>query len=225
MAQRYESVIYPAGKERIDAELKNVSSIQDPKARLDALFVWEMQDWINPDENLTAFSCLNPSCTYAALTSDPQRIKASPYYDGVLYPQKNPAGVFYADDPYWIAYNRLGECREYSGLFAFMAQESGIPSRLVRTNSHQWVEVELNGTPYYYDPWCADTRGYYNATDGNMTFEDKWFNTIGSYEENCNPPDPYLITYDNFPYLWATPEYLGAGASENMARALNATPE
>ena len=43
-----------------------------------------------------------------------------------------------------------------------------------------------------------------------MTFEDKWFNKIGEYEENCQPPDPYFITYREFPYVWATPKYWAA---------------
>ncbi|MGA2120421.1 MAG: transglutaminase domain-containing protein [Methanoregula sp.] len=225
MTDRYSHVIYPEGKERISAELEKIRQISDPDARLDAIFVWEMKDWIRPNDNLSAFICPNTACTYAYLESDHYRMKASPYYDGILYPQRNQEGTMYADDPYWIAYNMVGECREYSALFAFMAQQSGIDARLVRTYSysHQWVEVELANGSYYYDPWCADNYGYYNATDGNMTFRDKWFNKIGVYEENCPTPGPYplLMSYDGPPYLWATPKYLAVSGWHALGTAFN----
>jgi hypothetical protein len=221
MSDRYTSVIYPQEKVRIDAELEKIRQIPDPEAKMDEIFVWEMKDWVSPNDNLSAFICPNNACTYLYLGSDHDRVRASPYYDGILYPQKNPDGVLYADDPYWIAYNRVGECREYSVLFAFMAQESGIDTRLVRTYSHQWTEVELANGSYYYDPWCADTRDYYNATDGNMTFRDKWFNTIGSFEENCHPPDPYPVSYLGFPYVWATPKYAEATGLHILGEGLN----
>jgi hypothetical protein len=227
MTSRYVHVIYPEGKERISAELEKIRQIPDPEGRLDAIFVWEMKDWIRPNDNLSAFICPNAACSYVYLESDQYRMKANPYYDGLLYPQKNPDGIIYADDPYWIAYNMVGECREYAALFAFMARESGIDARLVHTYSysHRWVEVELTNGSYYYDPWCADNFGYYNATDGNMTFRNKWFNRLDMYEANCPTPGPYpsLKTYEGFPYLWATPKYLTANGLHSFGEAFNVT--
>jgi hypothetical protein len=108
-------------------------------------------------------------------------------------------------------------------LFAFMAQQSGIDARLVRTLGHQWVEVELTNGTYYYDPWCADANNYYNANDGNMTFRNKWFNTIGSFDDNCHPPDPFPISYNEFPYVWATPKYFVATEWHNLGTGFNDT--
>jgi hypothetical protein len=204
---QYGETIYPQGKDRISAELAKVQNISDTKGKLDEIFTWEMTDWVEPDDNISAFACTDRTCSYTYLISNPSRMKASPYYDNMLYPQMTPNGTYYADDPYWIAYNKIGECREYSELFAFMAQQSGIESHIVMTDAHQWVELELPNGSYYYDPWCAHTRDYYNATDGNLTFENKWFNKIGVYEQNCHPPDPSIITYSEFPYIWATPKY------------------
>ena len=204
---QYVKTICPQGRERISVELEKVRQISSPKAKLNEIFAWEMKDWIVPNDNISAFACTNLACSYIYLISDPTRMKASPYYDSILYPQKNPNGTFYADDPYWIAYNKVGACREFSELFAFMAQQSGIESHIVTTNEHQWVEIELPNGSYYYDPWCADTYDYYYASDGNMTFQNKWFNKIGVYMDNCHPPDPYRITYREFPYFWATPKY------------------
>jgi Transglutaminase-like superfamily len=223
MSQRYTTVIYPQGKERIDAELEKIRQIPDPEAKMDEIFVWEMKDWVTPNDNLSAVICPNTACTYEYLVTDHDRIKASPYYDGILYPQKNPDGRLYADDPYWIAYNKIGECREYSALFAFMAQQSGIDARLVRTYSHQWVEVELPKGSYYYDPWCADANGYYDTNDGNTTFRNRWFNTIGTFEENCRPPDPYPMSYNTFPYFWATPKYMTAYEWHALSEGINVT--
>jgi len=225
MTDRYTHVIYPEGKQRITEELEKVRQIPDPKDRLNAIFVWEMKDWIRPNDNLSAFICPNAACTYMYLDSDHFRMKANPYYDGILYPQENPDGVMYADDPYWIAYNMVGECREYAALFAYMARQSGIDARLVRTYSysHRWVEVGLDNGSYYYDPWCADNFDYYNATDGNMTFQDRWFNRLDVYEENCPTPGPApaLKSYEEFPYLWATPKYLAAGQWHTLSTAFN----
>ncbi|MEN6443313.1 MAG: transglutaminase domain-containing protein [Methanoregula sp.] len=208
IAHEYETEIYPQGKAKIDSELVKLSAIPDPTSKLNEIFVWEMKDWIDVNENLSRFGCINPACTYAVLLgSDKARLRASPFYDGILYPQENPNRTMYGDDPYWIAYNMVGDCREYSHLFSSMAAQSGIDSRIVRTNSHEWVEVQLNNESYYYDPWCAIVNDYYNATDGNMTYEDKWFNRIGYFEENCHPPDGYLISYDSYPWVWATPKY------------------
>jgi hypothetical protein len=221
IAAEYGETIYPQGKERICDEVAKVRQIPGTDAKLDEIFEWEMKDWIEPDDNISAFACANVACSYIYLISDPTRMKASPYYDSILYPQVNPNGTYYADDPYWIAYNKVGECREYSELFDFMAQQSGIDSRIVSTDAHQWVEIELPNGSYYYDPWCAHTRDYYNATDVNMTFEDKWFNKIGEYEENCQPPDPYFITYRGFPYVWATPKYWAAYQWQELGTAFN----
>jgi hypothetical protein len=222
---QYVKTIYPQGRERISVELEKVRQIPSPEAKLDEIFEWEMKDWIEPTDNLSAFTCTNIACSYTSLNRDPTRMKASPEYDSILYPQMNPNGTYYADDPYWIAYNKVGECREYSELFAYMAQQSGIESHIVMTDTHQWVEIELPNGSYYYDPWCAHIYDYYNATDGNMTFRNKWFNKIGVYEENCRPPEslPYLISYREFPYVWATPKYWVANEWHTLGSALNVT--
>jgi len=223
MNARYAQEMYPQANRSITLELEKIRNIKDPEARLDEIFVWEMNGWVRPNSNLSAVVCPNAACTYELLADDHDRVMAGPYYDGILFPQKNPDGIMFADDPYWIAYNKVGECREYATLFAFMARESGIESHLVRTSSHKWVEVELANGSYYYDPWCAHVWGYYNAADGNMTFRNKWFNTIGSYEENCNPPDPYPISYTEYPYFMATPKYLEALGWHTLSRELNGT--
>lgn len=190
---RYSNEIYPEGKKIISTELDRINLSTDPESKLDEIFTWEMRDWHNPKQpyynmnlNESGFSCFDNACYYLIYNNDIKKLKASPFYDGILYPQKNPNGLFYADDPYWLAYHKIGACRELSTLFAYMAQHAGIESRTVQTFGHQWAEVKINGNWKYYDPWCAIEHGYFNSTDGNRTFKYKWYNYPEYFSDNCN---------------------------------------
>jgi hypothetical protein len=206
---RYKNVIYPEGKKIISAELDKINLSTNPESKLDEIFIWEMRDWLNPKWNDTGFSCFDSACSYAIYNNDIKKLKASPVYDGILYPQKNANGTFYADDPFWIAYHKIGACRELATLFAYMAQQSGIPSRTITSISagHRFAEVNINGEWKYYDPWCAVEHNYYNSMDGDLTFKDKWYNYPEYFRDNCNKL-AYINYYDEaIPNLIATPKY------------------
>lgn len=211
---RYSTEIYPKGKEIISIELDKINQITDPESKLDEIFIWQMGDWHNPkwinynvNLNDTGFSCFDNACAYLIYNNDLRKLKASPFYDGIFYPQKNSNGTFYADDPYWLAYHKIGACRELSTLFSFMAQQSGIESRTVQTFGHQWAEVKINGKWKYYDPWCAIEKRHYNSTDGNLTFKNKWYNYPEYFSDNCNGWT-YVYVYNEFiPNPMATPIY------------------
>lgn len=122
-------------------------------------------------------------------------LMAMPQYEGILFPQKNPNGTWYRDDPFWIAYHKIGACREIANLFSYMANEADIESKTVESKlDHRWVEVKIAGEWMYYDPWCAIARHYYNPNDGNLTFRNKWFNKREYYTENCYYP-PFIQSY------------------------------
>ena len=212
---RYSTVIYPQGKKIISAELDKINLSTNPQSKLDEIFIWEMKDWQNPNWknynvnlNDTGFSCFDSACNYLIYNNDIKKLKASPFYDGFLYPQKNANGTFYADDPFWLAYHKIGACRELSTLFSYMARQSGIESRTVQTlSNHQWTEVKINGEWKYYDPWCAIDRGYYNPKDGNLTFRDKWYNYPEYFRDNCHGT-AYINFYNEIiPNPIATPVY------------------
>jgi hypothetical protein len=191
---RYSSEIFPMGNEIISKELEITKKIQDPDKRLDEIFRWEMLDWHNPNWEHGSFYFENNSPLYMSYNHDFTKLRAAPEYYYNLYGQRNPNGTFFGNDPYWIAYHKVGACRELSNLFAFMAYKSGIESRTVQTIfDHQWVEVKINGKWKYYDPWCAVEHGYYNATDGNLTFKDKWYNYPSYFRDNCHG-----LAYVNF---------------------------
>jgi transglutaminase-like putative cysteine protease len=124
--------------------------------------------------------------------------------------QRNPNGTPYGEDPYTIAFTKVGSCRELSNMFSYMAKRSGIESRTVQTAwDHQWAEVKIDGEWLYYDPWCAVEHGYYNSTDGNLTFKNKWFNKIEYFRDNCHDK-AYLNTYNEYPWVLASIDYSSA---------------
>lgn len=203
--ERYINEVHPNGRHIISSEIEEVKKEKDPISKLDKIFTWEMKDWHNPDPifpvfkpviNESGFRCYpDNTCHYLIYNNDSTKLMAMPHYEGILYPQKNPNGTWYRDDPYWIAYNKIGSCREIANLFSFMANEGGIESRTVESKlDHRWVEVNISGEWMYDDPWCAIARHYYNPEDGNLTFRNKWFNKREYFTENCFYP-PFIQRY------------------------------
>ena len=183
--EKYRTEIYPQGKEIISQDLQNISKISDPNSKLDEIFRWQMRDWHNPNWEIGFWYYFNQSPFFLTYERNASKLMATPSYGITLFAPRNPDGIFYDSDPYWIAYHKVGACESLSTLFSFMAQHSGIESRTVQSINHQWVEVKMNGTWMYYDPWCAVEHDYYNATDGNLTFKTKWYNRTENFRQNC----------------------------------------
>ncbi len=199
----YINEVYPKGKMQIESELVKIAEIKDDSLKLDEIFLWEMQDWHSPnweiDEN--DFYIHDNIRTYYRYKHNESRIYVTNIFENSIFRQETPNGIYYGDDPIWIAYNRVGACRELSNLFAYMAQQSKIESRIIRTISdHQWVEVKINGEWYYYDPWYAVQNGYFNRSDGNLSLKYKWFNKPKVFREYCNP-FAVINYYTKYPYF------------------------
>ncbi|MDO9035197.1 MAG: transglutaminase domain-containing protein [Methanoregula sp.] len=205
--QQYISEIFPKGNEIISKEITKIQKIPDTESKLDEIFRWEMNDWHNPNWELGSFDNYNNSLNYFSYKKNVTKIRANDFFDFRFYRQQTPNGKFYGDDPYWIAFNKVGACRELSNLFAYMAQQSGIQSRTVQTINHQWVEVKVNGEWKYYDPWCAVEHGYYNLTDGNLTFKSKWYNYPEYFRDNCNGTASFIFYNEIVPNPLATQVY------------------
>ena len=187
MSERYNTEISPKGTGIIQTELKNISRIDDPNAKLDEIFRWEMSDWHNPNWELGTFWSNSYSPVYSRYLNDTNKMRINLNFENSLFRPQTKEGVLYADDSTWLAFNKVGACKELSNLFSYMAQESGFETRLVRTAwDHQWAEVKIDGEWRYYDPWCAVEHGYYNASDGNLTFKNKWYNKIEYFRDNCH---------------------------------------
>lgn len=181
--ERYTKEILPQGKEIISKELEKIRQEQDDYKKLDEIFRWETSDWHNPQWEVSNFDLYNNSQNYISYNHDPHKLRAILAYEYSFFRQQNPDGVYLADDPYWLAYNKVGCCREIANLFSFMAQQSGIESRTVSSvfGQHRWAEVKINGEWMYYDPWCA-----YDRYRWNSSFKEKWFNKIENYRDNCH---------------------------------------
>jgi hypothetical protein len=176
-----------------------VSKINDSDAKLDEIFRWEMSDWHNPNWEKGTFWSNFYSPVYSRYKNDTNKARVNLNFEYSFFRPQNKDGVLYADDPAWLAFNKVGACKELSNLFSFMAQESGFETRLIRTAwDHQWTEVKIDGEWRYYDPWCAVEHDYYNASDGNLTFKNKWFNKIEYFRDNCHG-GAYLNWYGEEP--------------------------
>ena len=177
--ERYSSEIYPNASIKISSELTAVKKISDPREKLDAIFRWVMSDWHNPEWETDAFYYSSIYPIYLSYKNDSKLLPQRTYELSVFTP-RNPSGQYYGDDPYWLAYNKVGACRELSFLFSYMAKESGLRPRLINTAWHQWVEVDIDNETYYYDPWCAGQYDYYNSTDGNFTQSKRFYRSSDS---------------------------------------------
>lgn len=205
---KYSTETFPIGNDLIIKELEIINQIEDPEKRLDEIFRWELHDWHNPNWERGSFFHENNSPLYISYQHNFSKMRAAPQYEVNLYGQRNPEGIFYGNDPYWISYNKVGACRELSNLFAFMAKKSGIESRTVQTIAdHQWVEVRVNAEWKYYDPWCAVEHDYYNVTDGNLTFKEKWYNYRSRFRDNCHGLAYFNSYNDVFPNPLASLDY------------------
>jgi hypothetical protein len=194
ISDRYVDEILPRSKNIVSSELDVIRKKEDINSKLDEIFRWETNDWHNPQWETIDFDFFNNSQNYISYKHDPNKLRAILQFENSFYRQQNPQGVFYSDDPYWLAYNKVGSCRELANLFSFMAQQSGIESRTVSSylGDHRWAEVKINGEWMYYDPWCA-----YQRYKWNLSFKDKWFNKIENYRDNCHG-FTVLNTYDGF---------------------------
>lgn len=222
---QYSEKFYPEGKKKIDDELLKLRQLPNDNSKLDEIFRWQMEDWRNPAwdrgwgytnyEN--PFFLNNQSFYYSDLKLLPKRD-----FEFSLHAPRNSNGLFYGNDPYWLAYNKFGACRELSTLFSYMAKQAGIESRTVQTGFyHQWAEVKINDEWMYYDPWCALEHHYYNPNDGNLTFKSKWFNKIEYFEDNCHSYAYVNFYNDIAPNPIATQTYSYSYLSRYLKNLLN----
>ena len=208
ISEKYNTLIYPSGKKIISDELEKINQLPTDEAKLDEIFRWEMNDWHNPLWEPQNFYYYQGDDTFAFYNMSYDRFKVNPNAQNkFLILQRNPYFIPYGDDPYTIAFTKVGSCKELSNMFSYMAKKSGFESRTLFTLwDHQWAEVKINGEWYYYDPWCAVEHGYYNPNDGNLTFKDKWFNRPEYFRDNCHDK-AYLNKYNEFPWDVATIDY------------------
>jgi hypothetical protein len=132
-------------------------------------------------------------------------------------------GVVLNADPYWVAFQKTGECQELAVVFNEIANESGFVTRIVRSDGigHFWNEVYVDGDWKFFDvqrygmndtenssKWLGKTEDYVEAYSwsslcdltnaGNKPGIFVYDVTTGEYGENRNQAyDPNNICGKN----------------------------
>lgn len=165
---QYETVYYPIGKERINAIINETQDISDPVERLTAIADWEIDGFVN----CLQYSRWNES--YGG--TKPLGSKYVSDDEGRVRVMKGE----YVNNPYWIAYHKMGACGELGGLFAETAKQAGFEVRnvgavYVKGGNHVWVEVKVNGEWMYFDPTIYWDN--HNNVWGDI-LNNKWYGTL-----------------------------------------------
>ena len=170
----YFVVVRPAAEIGINQVLNQVQSINGTGEKIEAISNWEQQNFTNiygikPNLSLDFgffLICGNGRYPIYINESDPQPIKIRATFSP------------FTNDPYWITYYHNGACGELSSLFNFIANRSGIESRIVTTigEDHAWDEVKINDTWLYFDPTLVE------IFQGNSKYQSKWFGEPKDFE-------------------------------------------
>ncbi|MEA5037685.1 hypothetical protein SDC9_50888 [bioreactor metagenome] len=209
---QYQEVYYPKGEENINLIINETRNITDPIDKLTAIADWEIDGFVN----FLQYQRWNTSYNHT------RKLGSNYLYDdeGRIRAESGP----YQNDPYWIAYHKIGACGELGALFAYVANQSGFETRLVFTiyadlsNNHAWVEVKVNDEWMYFDPtvywdnhnnkWnLTSTDKCYGSLDEQKVWEAK---VLGIYDtENCQ--DICKERYENVDQIkwWEINTYLG----------------
>jgi len=183
--QIYCQKIKPHGAEKINSICCSIKELNYSEEQLNSIANWVIDDFLyGNNENV---KCGDRLCRYwiyengniRAYTSEEQKFLFWEFH------WNSP----YRDDPYWIAYYKVGACEELAVLFEEVASRMGFTTRRVGyPNIHQWVEIKLNDVWWYFDPTCY----YHNYRNENSSF--KWFNQTSNYRNNClNVTSPVIV--------------------------------
>jgi len=162
-------VIKPAGEKKIDEIVGQVDGVNDTLEKLERIAGWEVRDFTNtynrrPDFTLDVF------------------FRYPVYFDrGIKVRALNPLIPEFLDNPYWIAFFKVGGCGELASLFDDVAKRSGVETRIVRTEGedHTWVEFKIDGEWVHVDPTLYFINYRYNQSikwfDNPRFYDSHWF--------------------------------------------------
>lgn len=184
----YTHIIKPKGAEKITSICCTIGELNDTEEKLNSIADMIVDDFqYHNNENV---NCGDRLCRYWIYEND--NIRAYGNEQKFLFWELHWNSP-YRDDPYWIAYYKVGACEELAVLFEEVASRMGFTTRRVgHPNIHQWVEIKLNNTWWYFDP----TYYYHNHGNQNLSF--KWFNQTANYRINCwNFPSNQVIVAES----------------------------
>lgn len=174
-------VIKPAGEEEINEILIQVNETNNTFEKLEMIAKWEVKDFTNAYNNSPDFT-LDPFFRYPV------------YFDGnVKVRALAPLIPELSNNPYWIAFFKVGACGELASLFSEVSKQAGIETRIVGTKGedHTWVEIKIDDEWIHADPalyfinyhcnynikWINNPRFYENS---------KWFNISKVFVKDTN---------------------------------------
>lgn len=206
------------GKNEINSMVTRTSYLQKDPRRL--IMIGDMiinnftdPNWVDqrnnesfcyyPKENITFNYCLLKYDDRKSLDQQPlqnlaymfdKKGKVRQYY------KESSGGLKLRTDPYWLAYQKTGECQELSILFNKTANESGFVTRIVRSdgNGHFWNEVNIDGDWKFFD-----LQQYGNVKDSNNVTQ--YFGETSDYANTLswslcdmikNGSKPGIFVYD-----------------------------
>jgi hypothetical protein len=178
-SKQYEAIIKPEGAKRLNSILNTVDKIDDPREKLNTIAEWEIQ-------NFTSYY-------WGAEFPEPDNLhRYYIYSNGKTRAYTNNLGMNspYKDDPYWMAYEKAGECEEKAALFKTVADRAGFTTQGVGyPGLHAWVEIKNTSTGewLYFDPDC------YHQYLGDPLNSTLWYNQTKYYRINCLNFDSSVI--------------------------------
>jgi hypothetical protein len=179
---KYENEMKPKSEMEINKIVTEVSPIYNITEKLNKIAEWETNNftdlfwekYLKHDIKIKSFNPPIGSYSY----ENTGKIRAT-------FPSP------YANDPYWIQYNKFGACGEEATLFANVTNRSGYVTRMmaistgywfygipIPLNNHAWVEVKINDEWYYFDP---TVYGEYNVLKIDA-YKDRWFGKPENYD-------------------------------------------
>jgi hypothetical protein len=191
----YYSGIHDAGKIEVDGIVNNTSYLKKDPKRLTLIAYLITSNFTNPNwqyQRDEEHFCYYPQANYynycCALAADNISLVKELSFNECHYMHDKSGrirqfygvygnGVVLNVDPYWIAFQKTGECQELSVLFNKTANESGFVTRIVRSDGigHFWNEVYVDG-----DWKFLDVQRYGMKDTDNSS---KWFGNTSDYAE------------------------------------------
>jgi len=185
-----KTVIYEAGKTEIENIVSQTSQLGTDPKRLTIIADLIIQNFTDPNwqyQQNEKYFCYYPNdkirYNYCLLQGDKiksiygQSLLNATYMFDKLGHVRQYGGTDLSTDPYWIAFQKTGECQELSVLFNRTANESGFVTRIVRSSGigHWWNEVNIDGEWKFFD---VQRYGEMKTTNNSITY---WFGNTSDY--------------------------------------------
>jgi hypothetical protein len=208
-----KTVIHDAGKREIDKIVNKTSYLgKDPK-RLTLIADIITSDFTNPywpHQNETDF-CYYPddqmhynycrlhgqnNLTSLGKKDDPKNTYLFDKRGRVRQIRNSSSMVALNKDPYWIAFQKTGECQELSVLFNKTANEAGFVPRIIYSEGirHHWNEINIDGEWKFFD---VQRYGMMDTNDSS-----KWFGNTSHYANAYPWPLCYMINKGSKPGIF-----------------------